>query len=111
MGKVTFDTKKGRNSHISDSGDMIDGVSVDSIVGDAGASYIKFDVEGNENSAIAGAAETIKRFKPKLCIAAYHRFDDLVTIPVQVLSYRPDYRMYIRHFPYIPAWDTNYYFV
>lgn len=109
--KVAFDTKKGRNSHVSKTGDMIDGVSVDSIVGDGGASYIKFDVEGNERAAIAGAAQTIAQFKPKLCIAAYHRFDDLVTIPAQVLALRPDYKMYIRHFPYIPAWDTNYYFV
>ncbi len=109
--KVSFDNKKGRNSHISDSGNLIDGVSVDSVVGCDGVSYIKFDVEGNEALAIAGASQTIKLFKPKMCIAAYHRFDDILTIPERVLAINPDYKLYMRHFPYIPAWDTNYYFV
>ena len=108
---VPFTNKKGRNSHVSDDGNFIKGVSVDSIVDEKGASFIKFDVEGNEASAIAGAKDTILRFKPKMCIAAYHRFDDLLEIPLQVLEIRPDYKMYIRHFPYIPAWDTNFYFV
>ena len=86
-------------------------MSVDSIVGNNGASYIKFDVEGNEALAIEGTAQTIKAFKPKMCIAAYHRFDDILTIPERVLAINPDYKLYIRHFPYIPAWDTNYYFI
>ncbi len=109
--QVPFTNKKGRNSHVSDGGDFIAGVSVDSIVDEKGASFIKFDVEGNEASAIEGAKDTILRFRPKMCIAAYHRFDDLLAIPLRVLEIRPDYKMYIRHFPYIPAWDTNFYFV
>ena len=49
----------------------------------------------------------LEKYKPKMCIAAYHRFDDLLAIPIKVLEIRPDYKMYIRHFPYIPAWDLN----
>ena len=64
-----------------------------------------------ETAALAGAAETIRKFKPKLLVAAYHRTEDLFAIPAQVLALRPDYRVYLRHFPQIPAWDTNFYFV
>lgn len=110
VGQVFFDTKKGRNSHVSSEGKRVEALCVDALAKD-GASYIKFDVEGNEKNAIAGAKQTIAKYKPKLNIAAYHRFDDLVAIPMQVLSVNPDYKIYLRHFPYIPAWDTNYYFV
>ena len=110
VGQVFFDTKKGRNSHVSTAGRQVEALTVDSLATD-GASYIKFDVEGNEKDALAGAKQTIARYKPKLNVAAYHRAFDLVSIPLQVLSINPDYKMYLRHFPYIPAWDTNYYFV
>ena len=111
VGKVPFDNKKGRNSHLSGQGSIIDATTVDSIVSDDGVSFIKFDVEGNEAAALRGCATTVARFRPRLCVAAYHRAHDLVDIPLQVLSLNPDYRVFLRHFPYIPAWDTNYYFV
>ncbi len=110
-GLVPFDTRRGRSSHISGSGKMIKSVTVDSLVADCGATYIKLDVEGNEKCALNGAKNTIILQKPKLCVAAYHRAFDIFEIPKQVLSMRGDYKMYLRHFPYIPAWDTNYYFV
>ena len=69
------------------------------------------DVEGAENLAIEGAKETILKYKPKMCIAAYHRAYDLLELPEKVLSIRDDYKVYLRHFPYLPAWDTNYYFI
>ncbi len=111
VGEVVFSTERGRSSHISKSGKKIDAVTVDSILNGDCASFIKFDVEGGEKEAIDGTKHTIERYKPKLCIAAYHRFDDIFKIPLQVLQLRPDYKVYLRHFPYIPSWDTNYYFV
>ena len=44
-------------------------------------------------------------------IAAYHRTDDLVSIPEKVLSLCPDYKVYLRHTPCLPAWDVFYYFI
>ncbi len=110
VGEVTFSIEGGRSSHISKNGKPVKTVTVDSIA-DGGASFIKLDVEGNEKNALYGAKHTIEQYKPKLCVAAYHRFDDIINIPMQVLDMRPDYKMYLRHFPYIPSWDTNYYFV
>ena len=110
VGQTNFSIERGRSSHISNSGKTVATVSVDSIL-DNGATFIKLDVEGNEIPAVNGAKNTIENYKPKLCVSAYHRFGDIIKIPMHILSMRPDYKMYLRHFPYIPSWDTNYYFV
>ncbi len=110
-GTALFDTRNGRNSRIDFNGDPLVARSVDSILDGNGCTYIKMDVEGAENLAIQGSYDTIKNYKPKLCIAAYHRVDDIFSIVKQVLEIRRDYKVYLRHFPYIPAWDTNLYFI
>ena len=45
------------------------------------ASFIKMDIEGSELAALHGAEETIRRDQPILAICAYHRREDLITIP------------------------------
>lgn len=57
--------------------------------------FIKMDIEGSEREAIKGAEEIIKKFKPKMAIAAYHLPDDREKIPELVLSIRPDYKFKI----------------
>jgi FkbM family methyltransferase len=54
--------------------------------------FIKIDAEGSEREIIKGAKETIKRFKPKMAIAAYHLPDDKKVISGLVLSIRDDYK-------------------
>jgi hypothetical protein len=51
------------------------------------------DIEGAEVKALKGAAETLKRFKPRLSIAAYHEPEHPVEIPKIVRSARGDYQM------------------
>ncbi len=109
VGKVPFNTKNSRSSAVGEGGTLIDSISVDSL--DCPASYIKMDVEGNEFSAILGAKRTIKAYSPKLNVAAYHRVYDLIDLPLEVLNINPNYKVYLRHFKYVPAWDTNYYFI
>ena len=72
---------------------------------------VKMDLEGWEEKAIRGAANLIRAHHPNLLIAAYHRRDDLWAIPRQVLALYPDYELYLRHSPCIPAWENNYIFV
>ncbi len=109
-GKILFKMAGGRNSAKSDCGIEIDQMCVDSLEVN-GRTYIKFDVEGAEISAIMGAEKTIKNIKPKLNIAAYHKNSDIFSIPILVKSFNQHYHLYMRHHPYIPAWDTNFYFV
>ena len=54
--------------------------------------FIKIDAEGSEREILKGAKETIKRFKPKMAIAAYHLPDDKKVIPELVVSIRDDYK-------------------
>lgn len=59
---------------------------------------IKLDIEGSEVAALLGARETILRHRPMLAISAYHRNDDMATIPALVASIAPDYRFYLEHY-------------
>ena len=85
-------------------------ITVDSLALDK-VCFIKFDVEGSESDAIEGAAETIKRDRPVMKIACYHRSEDVFAIAKKVLEIRPDYNVYMRHTRCIPGWDTDFYFV
>ena len=88
----------------------IDVVTVDSL-GLENVSFIKFDVEGSESAAVEGARETIKRDRPAMKIACYHRSEDVFAIVKNVLAVRPDYKVYMRHTRCIPGWDTDFYFI
>lgn len=57
--------------------------------------FIKMDIEGAEIPALIGATATIKKFKPKLAISAYHKWDDLLTIPQLIHGMRDDYSFYL----------------
>lgn len=109
-GKGLFLMNGGRNSLVGD-GEETDFITVDDLVGNQNITLIKMDVEGEEAKAIKGAKETILKNKPKLIISAYHRTEDFLQLPKEVLGIREDYKIYMRHFPSIPAWDTVYYFV
>ena len=74
--------------------------SIDSLVerGIVGrVDFIKLDIEGAELSALRGAEATLRRFRPRLAIAAYHRPDDLATIPEYINSLDLGYRFRLRH--------------
>jgi hypothetical protein len=73
--------------------------------------FMKFDVEGSEAGALRGAAEVIKRHKPKLQVSLYHRAEDLLELPLLIHGMNPKYKLYLRRHEYIPAWDVNLYCV
>ena len=55
--------------------------------------YIKMDIEGAEQRAILGAAETLRRCHPRLALSSYHLPDDPRKIPQLVRAAWPGYRM------------------
>lgn len=106
---VHFNSAAGRQSSISDNGEEIDSVSIDSLYYDKKVTYIKMDVEGAEREALIGGKETLKTQKPKLNVALYHRSEDIFRLPLLIKEINPDYEFHIRRHPYIPCWDMNLY--
>jgi len=60
--------------------------------------FIKMDIEGSELSALMGAEQSIRRFKPKLAISVYHNLADFWKIPQWIDSLGLGYRFSLRHF-------------
>lgn len=105
---LTFNNKAGRNSAVADRGVETRVAAVDSILCGTKAGYVKADVEGADYETLLGMRQTLQG-KPKLNFAAYHRFEDIFRLPLLIHTLNPDYQIYLRHHPYIPAWDTNLY--
>jgi FkbM family methyltransferase len=61
-------------------------------------SFIKMDIEGGELQAIRGAADSIRKYTPRLAISVYHNPADFWRIPREVISIHPSYNIYLRHY-------------
>ena len=106
---LTFNNKAGRNSAIAENGVQTRVTAVDTLLNGQRVSYVKADVEGADHETLLGMARTIEKYKPKLNFAAYHRFEDIFRLPLLIKKLNPDYKIFLRHHPYYPAWDTNLY--
>lgn len=110
-GQTLFDMHGSRGSNIGKGSVSINSITIDSLAKSDAPTYIKMDIEGAEFAAIRGGAKCISNHKPKMQIAAYHRSEDLILLPQEVLKINPDYKIYLRHFPSLPCWDMSYYFI
>lgn len=108
---LTFAARAGRNSALSAKGVDTAMRSVDLALDGQPCTMMKLDVEGAESRALEGAQKTIRAYAPKLNVAAYHRNEDLFALPLLLHELQKNYRFYLRHHPYVPAWDTNLYAV
>ncbi len=70
---------------------------LDAVV-DERVTFIKMDIEGSEKEAIEGSRNTIHNQSPRLAISVYHDVSDFRSIPRQVLSLNPGYRIHLRHY-------------
>lgn len=53
--------------------------------------FIKMDIEGSERNALAGALQTLKKWKPRMAISSYHIKGDPAAISAFIWSARADY--------------------
>jgi FkbM family methyltransferase len=87
---------------INESGDIeIQVVSLDEFLRGAEVTLIKMDPVGNViPDVLKGATGTIREFRPKLAIGAYHSLESIFEIPLQVHKMCSDYKLYLRHNTY-----------
>jgi len=105
-----FQKKAARGSRTEKDGIPVEFRSVDGTVKDK-VTFIKMDIEGAELKALKGAEQTIRENHPKLYVCAYHRDEDMYTLPLKINELCPEYKIYYRHHPYVPAWESNFYAV
>jgi len=75
-------------------GDSVQATTIDDAVEELQLNrvdFIKLDIEGAERLALAGAAQTLRRFGPRMVVCTYHLPDDPVKITETVLRLRPSY--------------------
>ena len=96
--QVYFDNSVGTASRITSNGIPMDAVSIDETLRGAPVTLIKLDIEGAEYDALLGAQESIIVHKPKLAICIYHRQEHFWRIPKLIMSWHPDYQVYVRHY-------------
>jgi len=79
-----------------DGGTEIAVTTIDNVMGEGRVTFIKMNIEGAEIDALTGAEQTIRRWRPKLAISAYHRPSDLWRIPRFVRRLSEDYGLFLR---------------
>ncbi len=114
--EMEFYSESGRGSSMFSGGrkrrvrtETVKMMSVDYMLQGEKATFIKYDVEGCEEKAIRGSEKTISEYRPKLAAAVYHRNEDIFALPLLINGISKRYKMYLRHHPYIPDWETNIY--
>lgn len=112
---LSFNESGNRNAGISDTNGKnkveVKMKTLDGVLNGRSVDHIKYDVEGSEKEALKGSERTISEFAPSLLVSMYHRSEDMFEIPLSVARLNGKYRLYIRRFPYVPAWDLNLYAV
>ena len=107
-GEIGFNNVHGRQSSIG--GDKpTPCMTLPTLCGESLPTYIKIDSEGCENEILFAGERILKEYKPKLNVATYHKCTDIFTLPLLINRINPDYKIHLRHHPYIPAWDTLFY--
>lgn len=115
-GKITFASGNGRASHADDGENEVDCVSVDRFCGfthinasGTEVGSIKIDAEGMDEDVICGAVNTIYCCKPNISVALYHRYNDIIELPLLLRKHNHRYKFYLRKKEYVPAWDVFLY--
>lgn len=98
---LRFSGKGDSSSSIGNEGDIeVNVVAVDDVIKDDKVAFVKLDVEGSELQTLKGMQNIIKRDMPILAISAYHRQEDLITLPQFVSQFKTEnehYQLFLRH--------------
>ncbi len=95
---VSFLPDSGGSQIINTGTQTVDVIALDDQPYAKDISFIKMDIEGVELNALQGAEKIIRDNRPKLAICVYHKPEDIYKIPALLLSFQPDYKLYLRHY-------------
>ena len=73
-----------------------------------GISTVEDLTNKTEAEMLKGAVNTLQSM-PKLCMAVYHRSEDIFSLVNKINEINDDYKIFLRHHPHISFWDTNIY--
>lgn len=108
-GTLRFDAASGSASAVTDAGSMsIEVTTLDEAVKASAAapvSFLKMDIEGWEQQALAGGRATITAHRPRLALAVYHHPRDFLRIPALVETMAGDCDIHLRH--YTQGWSET----
>ena len=97
-GQIDFNSNLGSSSRASNSGDTQVTIRPLDALKLKNPTMIKMDIEGGETHALFGGINTIRKYRPRLAISVYHRYDDLRLIPHIVGETGVPYKVYLRHY-------------
>lgn len=97
-GTVSFQSCGNGCSKIGEGDMKVETVALDDLLANKKPTFIKMDIEGGEYEALKGAEKIVREQHPKLAISVYHLPRDIFDIPALILSYYPDYKLYLRHY-------------
>ena len=108
-GEQAFDASGNRNAGLCTgrAAQTVQTRTLDTLLAGRAVDYIKYDVEGVEKEALLGSADTIRRHRPRLRVACYHRSEDLFSLPLLLASIAPNYRFHFMRAQGVPAWDLD----
>lgn len=109
-GEIGFSSLAGRQSAVGGE-KMTKSLSLPKLCIDCEPTFIKIDSEGCELEILKGGKDILNKFKPKMNVAAYHKSEDIFKLPILINAINSEYKIHLRHHPYIPAWDTLFYCV
>jgi len=94
--ELKFDATGGGGAGLSDTGSIsVQCKRIDDYFNEE-FTFIKFDIEGAELSALKGAYITIQKYKPKLAVCIYHLPNDLWEIILYIKKQFPFYDLSLR---------------
>lgn len=108
-GEAAFDASGNRNAGLCTgrATEQVRTATLDTLLDGRAVDYIKYDVEGAELPALQGSADSIRRHRPALRVALYHRPEDMYRLPLYLATLCPDYQFYLTREPGVPAWDLD----
>lgn len=117
-GNASLSAGRGRGTHLG-CGEEVSICKLDTVcshptIGAQGGEKIgslHIDAEGADAEVLYGGANLITTCRPAIGVAAYHRAEDLLDLPLLLkrLCYRSE--LYFRKSPCVPAWDTEFYLI